>query len=183
MRRNVLFMMLALLLAFTSCTPYSKFLENKAVTTSEWLVPEYEPKSDIAQVPATWLPAELQKEWEKKEIVVAPIPAIKPDAPKIVLKPAGGTDPYDYISDSFMVLWDILSGFFPGLAAYGAIIAVLFKRPRQQFAEAIRAALPLDGSIDLKGSAVSLARGFGLLHSRPPVDATKEQRIDETKKV
>lgn len=183
MKKNVLLIMLVALLAFTSCTPYSKFLENKAVTTSEWIVPNYEPKDEIATVPASWLPSELQKEWEAKQVVVAPLPAIKPDAPKIILRPYRDTDPYEFFGDSFELLWSILSGFFPGLAAYGAIIAVLFKRPRQQFAEAFRAALPLDGKVDLKGSVVSLAKGFGMLHSTPQVDAKTEQRIDETKKI
>lgn len=183
--KNILGFLLAFVLLFVGCTSILPNLEGKVITTSEYIIPGND--SEVAPVPPDALPEKLREAWQGKTIVLAPKEAVQSDAPQVPLYPKSAVD--TAVGDMVAIGFDILSAFFPWLAAYSGVIALLFRRPRQHFADAIKAALPLDGNIDLKGSVMSLAKGLGMLHTQPVpvmkedtadkvVDAT---RIDETK--
>ena len=138
------------------------------------------------------LPQELQDAWAGKTVVVVPKEAVKAEAPQIPLKPNDNW--LGFIEGVATIGWDVLSGFFPGLAAYAGIIALLFRRPRQHFADAVKAIVPSDGTVDIKGALVSVAKGLGMLHTAKTVEEPLEKpvangdeapevstRIDETK--
>lgn len=163
MNKNILGFFLAFVLLFAGCAGYPPYLEGNVVTTSEWVLPDY--KGEFGSVPVESLPQELQDAWRGKTIVVVPKNAVMPEAPQIPLKP--NSDWLGFIEGVATIGWDMLVAFFPGLAAYAGIIALLFRRPRQQFAEALKALLPTDGTVDIKGAVVSVAKGLGMLHTTP----------------
>ena len=190
MNKNILGFFLAFVLIFAGCAGYPPYLEGKVITTSEWVLPDY--KGEVGSVPVESLPQELQDAWEGKTIVLVPKEAVMAEAPQIPLKP---NDNWLGFAEGVATIgWDVLSGLFPSLAAYAGIIALLFRRPRQHFADALKAALPLDGTVDLKGAVVSVAKGLGMLHTQKVVEEPLEKpvsngdevpevsaRIDETK--
>jgi len=177
MNKNILGFLLGFVLLFAGCTTVIPNLEGKVITTSEFVIPGNE--GQIASVPIEALPQKLRDAWKDKTVVLAPKDAVLPDAPQVPLYPKSAVD--DATGDMVAIAFDILSAFFPWLAAYSGIIALLFKRPRQHFADAIKAALPLDGNIDLKGSVTSLAKGLGMIHSQVASKQVETSRIDETK--
>ena len=64
--------------------------------------------------------------------------------------------------------------FFPPLLAFEGIGAVLFKRKRDHWKEAIKSALPYDGKVNLKQAAVSVGRSIGMAHSSKDTKAVFE---------
>lgn len=190
MNKNILGFFLAFVLLFAGCAGYPPYLEGKVITTSEWVLPDY--KGEVGSVPVENLPQELQDAWAGKTVVVVPKEAVKAEAPQIPLKPNDNW--LGFIEGVATIGWDVLSGFFPGLAAYAGIIALLFRRPRQHFADAVKAIVPSDGTVDIKGALVSVAKGLGMLHTAKTVEEPLEKpvangdevpevssRIDETK--
>ncbi len=171
--KNILGFLLAFVLLFAGCAGYPPYLEGKVITTSEWVLPDY--KGDVGSVPVENLPQELQDAWAGKTVVVVPKEAVKAEAPQIPLKPNDNW--LGFIEGIATIGLDVLIGFFPGLAAYAGIIALLFRRPRQHFADAVKAIVPSDGTVDIKGAVVSVAKGLGMLHTGKTVQEPLEKPV------
>lgn len=145
-------------------------LDGLNLTTSEYLVdPPGLASPDIIVIPKEVFPAEVTNsdKFKDKEIVIAPDSLVKAGAPKIdfVIKEDEGG-----IAMWFLDMGTLLAGvgatFLPQLAILEAIFVAMSRRKRQHYAEAIKSAVPYDGSVDLKGAIVSLLKALGLKHTQ-----------------
>ena len=171
------FMILALV-AILAILPSCKFLTDSqldglSVVTSDSLVnPDLMSDSRIIQIPDDMFPVKLKDnpKWQGKHFVFAPDELIKPDAPRIDLTP---DETSIWILDILAMIASIAKTFVPQLAVLEVILALISKRKRQNYKDAIAAVVPYDGNVDVVGALVSVAKALGVSHSRPePVDAT-----------
>jgi hypothetical protein len=170
------FMILALV-AILAVLPSCKFisdseLDGLSVVTSDSLVsPDLMTDSRIIQIPDSMFPVKLKDnpKWEGKHFVFAPDELIKPGSPRIDLTP---DETSIWILDVLAMIASIAKTFVPQLAVLEVILALLSKRKRQNYKDAIAAVVPYDGNVDIVGALVSVAKALGVSHSRPDPVAT-----------
>lgn len=175
-KKLILAWMCLFALGFASCELFGPYLEGKVITTSDNILPGWE--NEVGPVPEEALPQDLRDEWKGKTIVLAPIEAVKPEAPKIELKPSeegGGVG--GFLDGVAQVGLEVAKGLFPGLAAWEGLLTVLSRRKRQHYVAAFKAALPSNGSVDLKDAAVSVAKAIGIAHSSPESRKVFEEEL------
>ena len=149
-------------------------LDGLNMTTSDFLIdPPGLASPDVTVIPKQAFPPEVaeSEKFKGKEIVIAPDSLVKAGAPKIdfVIKEEEGG-----IALWFLEVGSFLAGvgatFLPQLAILEALLTMLSRRKRQHYAEAARAILPSNGSVDLKDALISVLKALGLKHtqSTPP---------------
>ena len=149
-------------------------LDGLNMTTSDFLIdPPGLASPDVTVIPKQAFPPEVaeSEKFKGKEIVIAPDSMVKAGAPKIdfVIKEEEGG-----IALWFLEVGSFLAGvgatFLPQLAILEALLTMLSRRKRQHYAEAARAILPSNGSVDLKDALISVLKALGLKHtqSTPP---------------
>jgi hypothetical protein len=172
------FMILALL-AVLAVLPSCKLLKDSeldglsVVTTENLITPEAISNPKVIMIPDEMFPVNLKDnpKWKDKHFVFAPDELIKPGAPKIDLTPDETTT---WILDVLTMAASVAKTFFPQLAVLEVILALLSKRKRQNYKDALAAVVPYDGNVDIVGALAGIAKALGVSHSRPePVDATK----------
>jgi len=170
------FLLASFLLVVPACCVMDDSLDGLNLTTSEFLVdPPGLGSSDVIIIPKEVLPPEVTNSdrFKDKEIVIAPDSLVKAGAPKIdfVIKEEEGG-----IAMWFLEMGTLLAGvgasFLPQLAILEAIFIAMSKRKRQHYADAIKAAVPYDGNVDLKHALISLLKAFGLKHSQDSANTT-----------
>ena len=151
-------------------------LDGLNMTTSDFLIdPPGLASPDVTVIPKQAFPPEVaeSEKFKGKEIVIAPDSMVKAGAPKIdfVIKEEEGG-----IALWFLEVGSFLAGvgatFLPQLAILEALLTMLSRRKRQHYAEAARAILPSNGSVDLKDALISVLKALGLKHTQsmpPPV--------------
>jgi hypothetical protein len=173
MKNFILFLLLAVIPA--ACIS-NDALDGLNLTTSDYLVePPGLASPDVIVIPKKSFPPEIadSEKFKGKEIVIAPDNLVKAGAPKIdfVIKENEGG-----IAMWFLEMGTLLAGvgasFFPQLAILEAIFIAMSKRKRQHYADAVKAAVPYDGNVDLKHALISLLKAFGLKHSQDSANAT-----------
>jgi len=156
---------LALFLVTPACHLFDG-LQGMSITTSDNLInPKDINNPDVIVVPKEDIPKELanSEKFRGKDFVLAPDELIKPDAPKIDPTPDTGDSGWLDGLASFGL--SVGTVFFPKLALLEGLFVVMSRRKRQHYADAIRAALPYDGVVDLKEAASSVGKALGIAHS------------------
>ena len=154
-------------------------LDGLNMTTSDFLIdPPGLASPDVTVIPKQAFPPEVaeSEKFKGKEIVIAPDSLVKAGAPKIdfVIKEEEGG-----IALWFLEVGSFLAGvgatFLPQLAILEALLAMLSRRKRQHYADAARAILPSNGSVDLKDALISVLKALGLKHTQSTPPATPPQ--------
>lgn len=144
-------------------------LDGLNMTTSDYLIdPPGLASPDVTIIPKQAFPPEVaeSEKFKGKEIVIAPDSLVKAGAPKIdfVIKEEEGG-----IALWFLEVGSFLAGvgatFLPQLAILEALLTMLSRRKRQHYADAARAILPSNGSVDLKDALISVLKALGLKHT------------------
>jgi hypothetical protein len=144
-------------------------LDGLNMTTSDFLIdPPGLASPDVTVIPKQAFPPEVaeSEKFKGKEIVIAPDSMVKAGAPKIdfVIKEEEGG-----LALWFLEVGSFLAGvgatFLPQLAILEALLAMLSRRKRQHYADAARAILPSNGSVDLKDALISVLKALGLKHT------------------
>ena len=139
------------------------------MTTSDYLIdPPGLASPDVTVIPKQAFPPEIaeSEKFKGKEIVIAPDSMVKAGAPKIdfILKEDEGG-----LALWFLEVGAFLAGvgatFLPQLAILEALLTMLSRRKRQHYADAARAILPSNGSVDLKDALISVLKALGLKHT------------------
>lgn len=149
-------------------------LDGLNLTTSDYLIdPPGLASADVTVIPKQAFPPEVaeSEKFKGKEIVIAPDSLVKAGAPKIdfVIKEEEGG-----LALWFLEVGSFLAGvgatFIPQLALLEALLAMLSRRKRQHYADAARAILPSNGSVDLKDALISVLKALGVRHTKvePP---------------
>lgn len=151
-------------------------LDGLNMTTSDYLVdPPGLASPDVMVIPKEVFPPEVasSEKFKNKEIVIAPDNLVKTGAPKIdfvIKEEEGGVALWFLEVGSFLA--GVGSSFIPQLAILEALLTMLSRRKRQHYADAARAILPTNGSVDLKDALISVLKALGLKHTQstpPPV--------------
>lgn len=176
MKKFMIFALLGVLAVLPSCKLIKDSeLDGLSVVTTENLVtPETISNPQVIMIPDEMFPIKLKNnpKWEGKHFVFAPDELIKPGAPRIDLTPEDTTT---LTLDVLTMVASVAKTFFPQLAILEVILALLSKRKRQNYKDAIAAVVPYDGNVDIVGALASIAKALGVSHSRPlPVDATTQ---------
>jgi hypothetical protein len=174
MKKFVALMLVGVLAILPSCKLIKDSeLDGMSVVTTDNLVSSETIKDPkVIQIPDEMFPVNLKDnpKWKDKHFVFAPDELIKPGAPRIDITP---DDTTVWILDVLAMAASVAKTFFPQLAVLEVILALLSKRKRQNYKEAIAAVVPYDGNVDIVGALASIAKALGVSHSRPvPVDAT-----------
>jgi hypothetical protein len=167
-------LLLASLLLFVPACVSNDSLDGLNMTTSDYLIdPPGLASPDVTVIPKQAFPPEVaeSEKFKGKEIVIAPDSLVKAGAPKIdfVIKEEEGG-----LALWFLEVGSFLAGvgatFIPQLALLEALLAMLSRRKRQHYADAARAILPSNGSVDLKDALVSVLKALGVRHTKvePP---------------
>lgn len=177
MKKLMIFALLGVLAVLPSCKLIkdSELDGMSVVTTENLLTPETISNPKVVPIPDEMFPVKLKEnpKWEGKHFVFAPDELIKPGAPRIDLTPEETTT---WVLEVLTMAVSIAKTFFPQLAALEVILALLSKRKRQNYKDAIAAVVPYDGNVDIVGALASVAKALGVSHSRPePVDSTTPQ--------
>lgn len=144
-------------------------LDGLNMTTSDFLIdPPGLASPDVTVIPKQAFPPEVaeSEKFKGKEIVIAPDSMVKAGAPKIdfVIKEEEGG-----LALWFLEVGSFLAGvgatFLPQLAILEALLTMLSRRKRQHYADAARAILPSNGSVDLKDALISVLKALGLKHT------------------
>ena len=168
-------LLLASLLLFVPACVSNDSLDGLNMTTSDYLIdPPGLASADVTVIPKQAFPPEVaeSEKFKGKEIVIAPDSLVKAGAPKIdfVIKEEEGG-----LALWFLEVGSFLAGvgatFIPQLALLEALLAMLSRRKRQHYADAARAILPSNGSVDLKDALISVLKALGVRHTKvePPV--------------
>jgi len=167
-------LLLASLLLFVPACVSNDSLDGLNMTTSDYLVdPPGLASPDVTVIPKQAFPPEVaeSEKFKGKEIVIAPDSLVKAGAPKIdfVIKEEEGG-----LALWFLEVGSFLAGvgatFIPQLALLEALLVMLSRRKRQHYADAARAILPSNGSVDLKDALISVLKALGVRHTKvePP---------------
>jgi hypothetical protein len=167
-------LLLASLLLFVPACVSNDSLDGLNMTTSDYLVdPPGLASPDVTVIPKQAFPPEVaeSEKFKGKEIVIAPDSLVKAGAPKIdfVIKEEEGG-----LALWFLEVGSFLAGvgatFIPQLALLEALLTMLSRRKRQHYADAARAILPSNGSVDLKDALISVLKALGVRHTKvePP---------------
>jgi hypothetical protein len=167
-------LLLASLLLFVPACVSNDSLDGLNMTTSDYLVdPPGLASPDVTVIPKQAFPPEVSEseKFKGKEIVIAPDSMVKAGAPKIdfVIKEEEGG-----LALWFLEVGSFLAGvgatFIPQLALLEALLVMLSRRKRQHYADAARAILPSNGSVDLKDALISVLKALGVRHTKvePP---------------
>jgi len=165
------------LFAFTSCAALEGlFGEGAVVTTADQLAEGEE----APVIPWQQLPEELKaKIPEGTEVVMANKDQLVEDAAYL---PLGGELDGDSIGGIIDAGFGIASTFIPGLAAWEGVVTLFSQRKRQNYAKAIKAAVPTDKNIDLAGAVAGIGAALGIAHtSDASKEAAKEVKPEEEK--
>ena len=68
----------------------------------------------------------------------------------------------------------LLSTFIPSLAAWEGVVTLFSRRKRQNYAKAIKAAVPTDKNIDLAGAVAGIGAALGVSHTSAGSKAAAE---------
>jgi len=169
--KNLVF---ANLLVFVPACVSNDSLDGLNMTTSDYLIdPPGLASPDVTVIPKQAFPPEVaeSEKFKGKEIVIAPDSLVKAGAPKIdfVIKEEEGG-----LALWFLEVGSFLAGvgatFIPQLALLEALLTMLSRRKRQHYADAARAILPSNGSVDLKDALISVLKALGVRHTKvePP---------------
>ena len=162
-------LLLLSLLAFVPACISNDSLDGLNMTTSDYLIdPPGLASPDVTVIPKQAFPPEIteSEKFKGKEIVIAPDSLVKAGAPKIdfILKEDEGG-----LALWFLEVGAFLAGvgatFLPQLAILEALLTMLSRRKRQHYADAARAILPSNGSVDLKDALISVLKALGLKHT------------------
>lgn len=162
-------LLLLSLLAFVPACVSNDSLDGLNMTTSDYLIdPPGLASPDVTVIPKQAFPPEIaeSEKFKGKEIVIAPDSMVKAGAPKIdfILKEDEGG-----LALWFLEVGAFLAGvgatFLPQLAILEALLTMLSRRKRQHYADAARAILPSNGSVDLKDALISVLKALGLKHT------------------
>jgi len=167
-------LLLASLLLFVPACVSNDSLDGLNMTTSDYLIdPPGLASPDVTVIPKQAFPPEVaeSEKFKGKEIVIAPDSLVKAGAPKIdfVIKEEEGG-----LALWFLEVGSFLAGvgatFIPQLALLEALLTMLSRRKRQHYADAVRAILPSNGSVDLKDALISVLKALGVRHTKvePP---------------
>jgi hypothetical protein len=167
-------LLLASLLLFVPACVSNDSLDGLNMTTSDYLIdPPGLASPDVTVIPKQAFPPEVaeSEKFKGKEIVIAPDSLVKAGAPKIdfVIKEEEGG-----LALWFLEVGSFLAGvgatFIPQLALLEALLTMLSRRKRQHYADAARAILPSNGSVDLKDALISVLKALGVRHTKvePP---------------
>jgi len=167
-------LLLASLLLFVPACVSNDSLDGLNMTTSDYLIdPPGLASADVTVIPKQAFPPEVaeSEKFKGKEIVIAPDSLVKAGAPKIdfVIKEEEGG-----LALWFLEVGSFLAGvgatFIPQLALLEALLTMLSRRKRQHYADAARAILPSNGSVDLKDALISVLKALGVRHTKvePP---------------
>jgi hypothetical protein len=171
MKNFILFLLLAVIPA--ACIS-NDALDGLNLTTSDYLIePPGLASPDVIVIPKKSFPPEIadSEKFKGKEIVIAPDNLVKAGAPKIdfvLNEDEGGITLWLLEIGAFLA--GVASSFIPQLAILEALLTMLSRRKRQHYADAARAILPTNGSVDLKDAMVSVLKALGLKHTKvePP---------------
>ena len=162
-------LLLLSLLAFVPACVSNDSLDGLNMTTSDYLIdPPGLASPDVTVIPKQALPPEIvgSEKFKGKEIVIAPDSLVKAGAPKIdfvIKEEEGGLALWLLEVGAFLA--GVGATFFPQLAILEALLTMLSRRKRQHYADAARAILPSNGSVDLKDALISVLKALGLKHT------------------
>ena len=162
-------LLLASLLLFVPACVSNDTLDGLNMTTSDYLVdPPGLASPDVTVIPKQAFPPEVaqSEKFKGKEIVIAPDSLVKAGAPKIdfvIKEEEGGIALWFLEVGSFLA--SVGATFIPQLAILEALLTMLSRRKRQHYADAARAVLPTNGSVDLKDALISVLKALGLKHT------------------
>lgn len=151
--------------ATAGCTLLQSMFEDKVVTTSD----NVKEGELVTAVPIDLnllndkIPEDVRKrlEQEGKTVVIVPKDAVKDPQMAVEI-----TSPGENALDAIVGIGlGVANTVFPGIAALEGLGLLFSQRKRQHYAAAAKAALPTDGSVDLKEAMLSVVRGMGLAHS------------------
>lgn len=72
-------------------------------------------------------------------------------------------------------VWRVLIGFVPALAGWEAVLALFFRRKREHYVKAIKAAVPYDANVDMSGFLSGILAALGANHSSETTKETWEE--------
>lgn len=160
--KNTILMVVALVilsLGVTSCSLTEGLFGEDTVFTTQDQLQEGEVG---AEIPWETLPEDVKRDIpEGTVIVVAGKEQLKPDAGYISASPVGEGG----ISGLVKAGIGIASVFVPGIAAWEGVLTMLSQRKRKHWGKAIKAAVPMDKTVDLGGALASIGSALGVSHS------------------
>ena len=159
-----------LALGVISCASMGEFFGEDTVITSSDQLQEGE---EAPVIPWETLPEELKAHIpEGTEVVMATKDQLIDEAAYV---PLGGELDGDAIGGIIDAGFGVLSTFIPSLAAWEGIVTLFSRRKRQNYAKAIKAAVPTDKNIDLAGTVKGIAAAMGMAHSSEGSKAVFEE--------
>lgn len=167
---------LFLALSTVSCGLYHSVFDDKVVTTEDNVL-ESTPRDHIAKAPVDGIIPKDKAQALKdsgKEIVIVDKTEVKDPSKAIEI-----TNPNaDTVGDVLTVGVGILGKLLPGIGALEGLGVLLSQRKRQHYADAVKAILPTDGSVDLAGGLVSVAKALGFVHTDPKTNTAQVQSVN-----
>ena len=167
-------------LGVASCAALEGFFgEGTVVTTADQLA-----EGETAPViPWEQLPEELKASIpEGTEVVMANKDQLVDEAAFI---PLGGELNGEAIGGMVDAGFGLLSTFIPSLAAWEGVVTLFSRRKRQNYAKAIKAAVPHkgDSTINLGGAITGIASALGMSHSSTATKAMHDEEVQAEKVV
>lgn len=164
MKKFLLALILPIFL-FTSC----EFLESGLVLAPESAVQE---NAVVEVVPDSMLPDKVTAIFEGEKVVLVHKEDLKtPESPHVPVT----SDPMESVEGILGVVGGVLGTYFPALAGLEGILLMLSKRRRKHYGNAVKAALPTNGSVELGEAIKNLGKAVGVLHSSEKTEEVFEK--------
>lgn len=163
LKNPILITVLSLLL-LTSCG-LLEFKREMVVTTSDNVVMGT-PKEDIFVIPVDWIKPEVQDQLaaaDKSLVIVPKEDLLDPAKPAVELETKIGDK--EAVLSAAEIGIDIAKVFFPGLAALEGLGYIFSQRKRSNYNAAVKAILPINGSVDVSDAIKSVAKALGFAHT------------------
>ena len=176
MKKFLLVFLGFIVVMMSSCELLKNAVHDKVITTDKFILEDQ--KDNVKHIPLEDLSEGTRKYMEEnfpgEKIVLADVDQVKPDAFKLTLDPGSS----DFWGDVLAFAGKVGGSFWPPLVALEGLGALFFRRKRDHYLSAIRAALPTDGKVDLADAVMSVGKALGFGHS------SKETKdVFEAKKV
>ena len=176
--------LVALLATMASCALLTELFEGEVITTSDNVAEGREGEAiPITEDILASLPDDVRERLEEsgKDLVILPKESVKdPAAPAVELVPEGGSSTLGQITSLAL---GVAGQVWPGVAALEGLGLLFSRRKRKHYGAALKAATPVDGSVEVGSAITSLVRAMGFAHtSQATKDVAEEESTPKTAK-
>ena len=169
------------IVSFASCEGIGSFLKQQdlVVTNADNILPGKEDTAIV--VPTEKIPEKYREAWKDEVIVAAPRESVKPGSNAVPISLDGDDWDLGAVGSLAQAALRVGGTFFPPLLGLEAVLALLFRRKRKHYANAINSLVPHDKNVDMGGALASVTPALCMTHSSSTTEEawTEETDIDE----